>query len=349
MISDKHVLKRFLIVLNTLLALLLFAVILFWFLSARPIQINKATDLAQYRAYNIHELPSNINHEVKANYIGAKGTKEEVSKLLDKELTELVRNKAQTPKNNTISESVFDITINTTAQDQTKYGNNSKPKIAIIVTNLGINRKSTESAMTLPIECGFGFLPYTNNLKPLLHKAKAEGYEIYLYLPLASDNIPNKKKKYSLSSNLSNTENLSRLDAILNSQSNYDGVYSSYKEIFTSNTKSLDMLHEALDTRNLSLVFGKGTAKNTINSKKTNSNIINPDLIIDTKQDEEFITAQLENLVEIAKKNGTALGYANGFPITIETIKKWYKMLTKHGVELVPISKLQKNTVQEHG
>ena len=100
--------------------------------------------------------------------------------------------------------------------------------------------------MTLPRDCALGFLPYTKSLKPLLHRAQGNGHEIYLYLPLQTSKSHDNPGRYALMGNLAQEENSTRLNVVLNSHARYDGVYSSYKEVFTDNARVSDVVFDHL-------------------------------------------------------------------------------------------------------
>lgn len=202
-------------------------------------------------------LPKSSKTELEADYVGnlkdaVADTYEEAADI-DKELANIEsENKTdnlikQTEK--ILGDEIQNTNYTNTDQD-VKVGKkySGKPKIGILVTNLGLNRRATELALTLPVQCGLGFLPYTNSLKPLLHKAQAKGHEVYLYLPLQTKSNDN-PGKHALMTNLASEENALRLNMILNSHARYDGVYSSYKEIFTDNIHASELVFDQLDDK----------------------------------------------------------------------------------------------------
>tara|TARA_B110000503_G_scaffold65096_1_gene102378 strand:- start:614 stop:1702 length:1089 start_codon:yes stop_codon:yes gene_type:complete len=358
MIKDtklKKTIKKVVIALNIILGVALFCAIVFWFALVQPRQIDRATKLGQYRAYSIDELPFDTGETqtIYANAQEVTGNTEEID-LIERELAEIdsasniVKNaqpdlldKADEllARNEIVEHSSEDFSAPLVKKRRQYKG---VPKIAIIVTNLGLNRRSTELAMTLPQQCGLGFLPYTKSLKPLLHKAQSNGHEIFLYLPLQTSQSFDNPGRYALMDNLVPEENAVRLNSILNSQARYDGVYSSYKEIFTDNPQSSKMVFEHLDNKNLIFVLGKGMKSGIPRHIKSYNNIIPTNIIIDEEPDKEAITKQLAELVRQAEYDGIALGYAQGFTLTIEMIRNWIPALKKKNINLVPVSEILK-------
>jgi polysaccharide deacetylase 2 family uncharacterized protein YibQ len=45
-------------------------------------------------------------------------------------------------------------------------------------------------------------------------------------------------------------------------------------------------------------------------------------------------------LASLAEKNGVALGYSQGFVLSIEMIRDWLPSLQKRGILIVPVSSL---------
>lgn len=361
MLKDLHFrakLKRYLIWLNIALGILLLSLIVYWLASVRPNQIKQAIQLSQYRFYTIDNLPDGDN-EINPDYIGLQKNIADATEDINQVDAELESIDSEPPesdfsdtskliadtnklleKSNQVLTTKNSIAATTNPKQEKQY--KGKPRISIIVTNLGLNRRSTELALTLPKECALGFLPYTKSLKPLLNKAQGNGHEIYLYLPLQTSASHDNPGRYALMNNLAQEENALRLNVILNSQARYNGVYSSYKEVFTDNANSAEMLFDYLGDKNLIFILGKGHKLSNAKYVKSHNNILPTNIILDEEIDAESISANLNKLIRIAEEEGIALGYAQGFTLTIEIIRKWAPSLKHKGVELVPVSELLK-------
>lgn len=360
MIKDtklKAKVKQYLIGLNIVLGLVLLSLIIYWVASVRPAQVEKAIQLGQYRSYNIEDLPDGDN-EIKPDYTGLQRAVADTTEEIDQVEQELAAIDSEPPNIdfNDSDDLIADTNKLLEKTNQLLTSKNSvkpkkqkkkrqyigQPKLSIIVTNLGLNRRSTELAMTLPTECALGFLPYTKSLKPLLHRAQSNGHEIYLYLPLQTSKSHDNPGRYALMGNLAQEENSLRLNVILNSHARYDGVYSSYKEVFTDNARASEMVFDYLDDKNLIFVLGKGLKTPAPDHMKTHDNILPTNIIIDEEPDKDSIESQFEELIRVAEDDGVALGYAQGFTLTIEMIRKWAPTLKRRGIKLVPVSDLLK-------
>lgn len=364
--------KKILIFLNIGLGVILSSLLIYWLTVLRPNQIDLATSQKQYGYYNINNLPFNSG-EVENNYFGktpgkpggssivASDDGEDLSSLSQEEL--LRRSEILLSKTNNLLQDGSGAEKSNTeksdpkskADDQVKNAQSSQvstntkhPKIALLITNLGLNRRSTELALTLPAECALGFLPYTKTLKPLLHKAQSNGHEVYIYLPLQTAKDAENPGKYALTTDLAPEEVTIRLNVILNAQSKFDGIYSSYKETFTDNIQASSVVFDQIEDRNLLFVMGKGKASKVAKHFQTHGKMIVPaDLVLDEEADRKAINAKLEALAKLAEKNGVAVGYSQGFTLTIEVIRDWLPLIKKRGIVVVPISTILEGNKSE--
>ncbi len=372
-IKFKAKLKKILVITNITLSVILFALLISWLLVLRPVQFTIATTQEQYASFDLDNLPD-FKNTIQADYFGkdiaeasgdvdhsqgyddsdiAVSDKEkdldrsdrnhdeildQASKLLDKS-KRLTTNSSEDDSGGSINSNKHQ------ANDEVVTGLkkiSSGGRVAIIVTNLGLNKKPTEMALKLPRQCALGFLPYTKTLKPLLNQAQSEGHEIYLYLPMQTSRSYENPGKYALLGNLPVEENIMRLNVILNSHARYDGVYSSFKEVFTSNPQTSEFLFDHLEDNNLIFLMGKSFGHNIPAHLQGREKLLFSSLILDKEPDENEIKENLEKLIKMARDEGSALGYSQGYSLSIDMINEWIPTLRSRGVDLVPVSELLK-------
>ncbi len=357
--------KQYLIFFNIGLGVVLSILIISWLAYVRPTDVDRAIAQNQYGYYNIRNLP-NKTGEIEIDYFGKSKIVDPESQLENK--SNILSEKSDEESVNTeptlSQEELLDksaellektsklLVSNQVTQEKSSQGeggeaiilknnikSDGKPKIAFLITNLGLNRRSTELALTLPKQCALGFLPYTKTLKPLLSKAQTNGNEIYLYLPLQTKSSDD-PGKYALTTKLPPEELALRLNIILNSQVKYDGVYSNYKEVFTDNVQVSSTVFDQIADKNLIFLMGKGRTDKVAQHFKMHNNIIAANIVLDEEVDKKSINLKLEALAKLAEKNGVALGYSQGFTLTIEMIRDWLPSLQKRGITIVPVSAL---------
>lgn len=321
--------RNLLIVLNIAIGCILLSLLFFGIVVVRTKQMNIATKQNQYMRFNLQHLPEETDH-LQPDHLR---TQQEI---------ELQNNRAA---NNPLNNSSQIITTTEQATSIVKHNlpledNSKRTKIAIIITNLGLNKYLTEMALNMPQQVSLGFSPYTSKLQYLLSNAQTKGHEIYLHVPLETPGSKDERGKYTLISRLTHQENIARLKQIVSSQLGYKGLYGSNKEIFTNTKEAMRFLSYQLQSLKLPMIISNPYAPHPSQELGLGKNLIFANIVIDEEVDTTAIQRNLVKLIEYAKIHKVALGYAQNYALTIKILKEWLPSLESEGIELVPVSQL---------
>ena len=311
--KKKEQLKRMLVASTIVLALFFITLFLYGIIAIRPHNIEKASKLGQYYEFTSDNLPSDSNIIHKGTAKGVVDTEDPPQDLdnAPKKASEIIR-----------------------------------PRIAIFVSNLGLNALSTELALSLPHEVTFGFLPYTTTLRGYYNKAHEDGHEIFIYLPFETKNYPDDLPgQMPLLLAGDDGENIHRMHNLLHPFDGYAGVYGAPNEVFTKNVGKIGAILGELAGKKLKLL----TSNNSDATGEMAEIRISSTLIIDAEPNIPAIKRQLDALVEIAKSGKVAIGYCGSYPVTIYTLKAWLPKLHDMGIEIVPISSIMKPEMATDG
>lgn len=216
------------------------------------------------------------------------------------------------------------------------------PRIAIVVSGLGISESATAHAIeTLPPEVTLSFAPYGANLQSWITKARAAGHEVLLELPMEPFGYPqNDPGPYTLLTSVKPTENISRLDWLLTRFTGYVGVMNYQGARFTSDQTALSPVLSALKSRGLMFVDTGTSNRSTVSKISTDIGL--PVSVgtrsIDPARTSTILNQSFAALEDEAKEAGPAIGIASGFPVTVDAITQWAKTLADKGITLVPVS-----------
>jgi uncharacterized protein len=312
MINDRVARQRIKKILVVSIAVLSFILVGLWaygFLFVKDMQIEKAAKLGQYYEFNSENLPSKP--------VNIQAIRKDISNDED-----------------SIS---YPETVDSAAPSD------NRPQITILVSNLGLNKNSTELALSLPKEIALGFLPYTTSLKPLITKAQELHHEIFIYLPFETKRYPMDSPGHlPLLLSLSDTENITRMNTLLKAFDKYIGVYCSYKEVFTSNPNKAYPIIDELKRHKLKLFLGHSN-NDIAFSGESGIGFLSADIVLDREPNVTTIKENLDKLIKLAEANNYAVAYAEGYPVTIYTLKAWLPILEKRGIRLVPASQMIEN------
>ncbi len=221
-------------------------------------------------------------------------------------------------------------------------GNPDGPRIALIVGGLGVGASSTSDALSkIPGPVTFAFAPYGSDLDNLVARARGEGHEILLQVPMEPFDYPdNDPGPQTLLSSLSGEQNIDRMQWLMSRFQGYVGVTNQMGARFTASEASLAPVLRETAKRGL-IYVDDGSSARSLASQIAGANKVpfaKADVIVDTVPTVAEIDKALVRLETIARERGTAIGYATALPVTIERVARWAKAVPGRGIVLVPIS-----------
>lgn len=218
----------------------------------------------------------------------------------------------------------------------------NRPKIAVIVTGIGLNSKTTDLAITtLPGEIDLGFSPYGRKLQDWMDKARAYGHESFLMIPTEPLHYPeNDPGPHTLLAGAPRRDNLKKLDWVLSQVTGYVGVINEMGSKFTASEEDILPILEDLNSRGLMVLDSRSTRFSV--AAKLARQIAMPralnNLYIDNKISSADITKNLTQLENTARSYGVAVGVARAIPLSIRELEIWARGLEDRGLQLVPIT-----------
>jgi uncharacterized protein len=219
-----------------------------------------------------------------------------------------------------------------------------RPRVAIIITGLGPTSAITESGIAdLPGAVTLAFDPYTRHLGEFIARARAQGHEVMLALPMEPSDFPRQDPgPYTLLTSLSPRENLDRLDWVLSRVTGYVGLTNMMGSRFTTSQVNLVPVFEELKKRGLLFVDGRASEQSVAGQLAGSMGVprVTADDTLDSETTADAIDHHLALLEESAKKSGAALGIGFAYPLTFERIALWSKTLDAKGLALSPASAL---------
>lgn len=216
------------------------------------------------------------------------------------------------------------------------------PKVAILLGGMGLNRDLTQKAVReLPGEVTFAFAPYGDDLQAQVNKARAQGHEIMLQLPLEPFGYPaaNPGPK-TLMASADGKANLDALVWHMGRFAGYVGVSNYMGGRFLGEVQALRPVLAELKKRGL-VFLDDGTAPRSMAGevgKVVGVPVKNAGKVIDADPSPQAIDRALAELEAEARESGFAIGTGTGLEVTIEAVDQWSRSLAEKGILLVPVS-----------
>ncbi len=217
------------------------------------------------------------------------------------------------------------------------------PRLAIIVTGLGLSDAATENAIKLAKEVTLSFTPYSAELESDVAKARSAGHEVLLDLPMEPISYPaDNPGPHTLLTSLNPSDNIARLEWLLGRFKGYVGVINFMGSRFTVSPEALRPILHALKERGLMFVDSRSTSKSVaagLASQMALPRAIN-DRFLDHEPTRGAIDQSFAEAEGAARARGVALVVARPFPVTLERLAAWLPMLESRGIEIVPVTAL---------
>ncbi len=218
----------------------------------------------------------------------------------------------------------------------------SYPRIAIVVTSLGLSSAATQLAIQrLPGTVTLSFAPNARRFAKDVAAARATGHEVLVNLPLEPESYPRSDPgPFTLLTTLNTAENLERLQWVLSRGTGYVGVVNFLGARFTGSPTHLAPILQTLNDRGLLFVDsrpGRGSHVAEM-AAELNMPFAVSNGFIDQMASRFSIDAALSELERIARETGIAVGLAQPYPVSIERLIAWAPSLAEKGLLLAPIS-----------
>tara|TARA_B100001939_G_scaffold347147_1_gene367863 strand:+ start:555 stop:1838 length:1284 start_codon:yes stop_codon:yes gene_type:complete len=216
------------------------------------------------------------------------------------------------------------------------------PRIAILVTGIGLNSRRSEKAIRdLPGEMALALSPYGRNLQDWADRARQAGHELFLMLPMEPQNYPqNDPGPHTLMTTFAVRDNLKRLEWLLSRFTGYVGVVNDMGSKFTASEEAVGPVLDDLNGRGLMFLDSRSSrysiaaqyARRIGMPRAVNTRFL------DNVVRRQEILKRLEELENTANTYGAAVGIARPYPLSIEVLNEWARTLPEKGFQLVPVT-----------
>jgi len=221
-------------------------------------------------------------------------------------------------------------------------GKKDGPRIAIVLSGLGVSDKLTHQAIEkLPEWVTLAFQPYGYEVERTVARARAKGHEVLLQVPMEPFDYPNNDPgPQTLLINLSAEQNIDRLHWMMSRFQGYVGVVNYMGARFTAAEQALAPVLKETAKRGLIFVDDGSSPRSMAGPITAANNLIfaKAEILIDAVPTPAHIDQALARLEALARERGTAVGVAAALPASIERISQWAKAAEDRGILLVPIS-----------
>jgi polysaccharide deacetylase 2 family uncharacterized protein YibQ len=212
----------------------------------------------------------------------------------------------------------------------------------LIVAGLGVSVSATSAAIAqLPGVVTLAFMPYGAEVEHLATRARGEGHEILLQIPMEPFNYPdNDPGPQTLLTSLTPEQNLERLYWLMSRMQGYVGLAEAMGARFTASEPSFGPILRETAKRGLIFV-DDGANPRSVAARIAGANNLpfaKADVVLDVVPTPDEVERALARLEMTARERSVAVGIASALPVSLEHIGKWARAAESRGLLLVPIT-----------
>ncbi|WP_421781571.1 divergent polysaccharide deacetylase family protein [Kiloniella litopenaei] len=217
-----------------------------------------------------------------------------------------------------------------------------RPMIAIILDDVGVNKRAAELAIELPSAITLAFMTYADGVQEMAAKAQRKGHELMLHVPMEPLGTADPGPK-ALLTNLSDEEIRSRLQWGMAQFDGYIGINNHMGSKFTGWRPGMEVVMTEIQKTDHFFLDSRTSPRSVAASiaEAMDVPVLRRDVFIDNDYKNNLeILKQLKKAERIAEKNGHAIAIGHPHRSTVEVLHKWIPEAEGRGFDIVPISRI---------
>lgn len=215
-----------------------------------------------------------------------------------------------------------------------------QPMIAVIIDDLGVDRRRSERVASLRAPLTLAFMTYAEDVARQSAAARGRGHELMVHVPMQPLDGAYDPGPDVLEVNLSPEELRRRMEWGLSRLDGYIGINNHMGSRFTADRPGMRVVMEELRRRGLAFVDSVTTDKSVApeQARRFGVPFAARSVFLDNEQDVGSVRAQLAKVEAHARKYGSAIAIGHPHDATIEALASWLPGLEARGLVLVPVS-----------
>ena len=210
--------------------------------------------------------------------------------------------------------------------------------VAIIIDDMGSSVREADELMAIKLPLTFSIIPGLAHVKGVAEAAHVRGYQLMIHIPMEPRGYPQQRmERYGLLLSQSDEEIRKRLDGFLREVPYAKGANNHMGSRFTEDRGKMGTVLGYLKGKGLFFIDSKTTPLSVGNTLAREMGIENAgrNVFLDNVQDVEAIREQLEQLAEMARRKGGAIGICHPHKATIQALTAAMPELRKSGITFV--------------
>ena len=221
-------------------------------------------------------------------------------------------------------------------------GESGKPMVALVIDDVGIDRRRSDAVVALPAPLTLSYLTYAQDLERQTAAARARGHELMVHMPMQPKSADVDPGPSVLQVEDTPAQLAKKLKWGLSRFSGYIGVNNHMGSRFTTDIAGMQAVMAALADRGL-FFLDSVTAPDSVGVQTAGAlgvPVLKRDVFLDNEDLPEEVLYRLEQVEKIALRTGEAIAIGHPHNATITVLRDWIPDAKNRGFDIVPISVL---------
>ena len=224
-----------------------------------------------------------------------------------------------------------------------------RPMIAVVIDDVGPNRKAARRTIDLPPPLTLALLTYTSRVEELAEAARAAGHELLVHMPMEPKSHNEDPGPNALLTSLPAEELQRRIDWGLERFQGFVGINNHMGSAFTRDGQAMALVMKSLKHRGLLFLDSMTVSDSAGRALARRYGVVyaERDIFLDNDyKNAGAIRKQLAKVERAAKRHGTAVAIGHPHAKTLAELARWIPEAKKRGFHLVPISAIAAQRIQ---
>jgi hypothetical protein len=218
-----------------------------------------------------------------------------------------------------------------------------RPQLAIVMDDLGRSLDYGKALLDVNVPITFAILPGEAHATALAELAHRHGREVLIHLPMEPQGYPlTDPGNDALLIAMPAAEIQQRIDDFVRLVPHAAGGNNHMGSRFTENREGMRAVLAALKEADLFFLDSLTSPKSVAYAEARQAQVPAAirDVFLDNVQDVEKIAGEIRRLVQVARRQGHAVGICHPYPQTLEALRQTANELRQAGIDLVPVAQL---------
>lgn len=216
----------------------------------------------------------------------------------------------------------------------------NKGKIVIIIDDMGMDKRRSAEALTLPGPLTLSYLPYATHLQPSVDEARQKGHEVLVHIPMEPESTSIDAGPTVLRASMTDDEMRAMMDKNLSAFSGYTGFNNHMGSKLTQDQQAMQIVMAEAVKRGLLVVDSRTSAVSVADQVAEAFGAAHTvrDVFLDHHEDLNSVKDALAQLENVARHKGYAVAIGHPKDNTLAALREWLPTLAGKGLQLAPVS-----------